>query len=85
MAERLSVLHSLLADLWAKVRTPPPTKRKAGDAQVLRIAGAELKALESVARAALKEHPESWHHRDANRDCSLCRALARLDKVRGKR
>ena len=63
----------------------------AGPAAWVRKCRAELRALESVARAAVAFNPPHGH--DGNRaarivgcpGCRLDRALARLDKVRGKR
>ena len=77
-------LRALMEDLWAQARKPPPAKQKAGDAQVLRIAEAELRALLAVARAARK-----WRCEHKDEDCLGCqrvaRALARLDRTRAPR
>jgi hypothetical protein len=74
------VLSALVKDLWGRAKTPPPTRQKAGDAQLLRIAEAELRAVLAVVRAA-KDHS----HADVEYDpvserhlCPICRALDRL-------
>jgi hypothetical protein len=82
-------LRALMLDLWAKAKTPPPTKERAGDAQVLRISDAELRALLAVASASRRIwcgcFPDDAVDRDHQPGCTLGRALARLDRASGRK
>jgi len=66
------VLTALLSDLRDLAERPLPTRRKAGDLQILRIAEAELDGLRAVAREARKTDADPATG-------NLTRALARLD------
>lgn len=72
--KRKGVLPALLDDLAGMVK---PGKEGAGDAQVVRLATAEFKAMEAVVRAAKRaaaDHEEEPY--------GLHAALARLERLR---
>ncbi len=78
-----AVTRALLMDLAEATRLPPMTKEKAGDAQVVRLARAEVLALVAVARAA-RTTANEWNRWDEARPetCArMYRALARLDAL----
>jgi hypothetical protein len=51
------------------------------ETEAWRAASAELRALLRVARAAGGEGWGAAHHQNRAKECSLCRALIRLEKV----